>query len=149
MRVYLSDAGPALTERWNGTRWSLEPTPDKPGGAVNAAPSAISCTTARACTGIGMLETNKGLEGALAERWNGARWTIQAAPQGIGGSNLQAVACPSDSLCVAVGAVGVGSGRANPGNGPIPVATPLVEDWNGIAWTIQPTPTETGEPAGV
>ncbi len=130
----------ALTERWNGTSWTVEPAPHEPSGAVNAAPSAISCTTARVCTGIGMLETNKGLEGALAERWNGARWTIQNVPQGIGGSNLRAVACPSESLCVAVGAVGVGSG-GNPGNGPIPLATPLVEDWNAIAWTIQPTPT--------
>ena len=141
--VGLGTGDAALTERWNGTSWSIEPAPHKPGGAVNAAPSAISCTTARACTGIGMLETNKGLEGALAERWNGARWTIQAVPQGIGGSNLQAVACPSDSLCIAVGAVGVGSG-ANPGNGPVPVPAALIESWNGTAWTIQQTPTVAG-----
>ena len=140
-------ADTALTERWNGTSWRIEPSSPEPSGAVNGAPSAISCTSPRACTGVGTLETSKGLEGALAERWNGARWTIQPAPQGIGGSNLQDVACPSDSLCVAVGAVGVGSG-ANPGNGPTPVATTLVEDWNGGNWSIEPTSAAAGESAG-
>jgi hypothetical protein len=138
--VGLTGADTPLAERWNGTIWSLEPVPHEPSGAVNRGLSAISCTTPRACTAVGLLVTGNGLEGALAERWNGASWSVQAVPQGIDGSNLAGVACSGDKVCFAVGAVGVGSG-GNPGNGAVLVPTALIESWSGTTWTIQRTPT--------
>jgi hypothetical protein len=70
----------------------------------------------------------------LIERWNGARWSVQSAPSAPApsgyrytNSRLEAVACPSSSLCFAVGqAVAFGAGNA-PG-------APLIERWNGRRW---------------
>src|SRR5262249_37160023 len=60
-----SGAVTALAERWNGSRWRIQPTPNlSKGGALNG----VSCTSASACTAVG----GSG-GGPLAERWNGTR----------------------------------------------------------------------------
>jgi hypothetical protein len=68
----------------------------------------------------------------LAEKWDGANWTIRPTPDPPGrtGSKFYAVACTSPSKCIAVGG-SVG--------GP-----PLAERWDGTNWTIQPTPDPPG-----
>jgi hypothetical protein len=109
----------ALAERWNGTRWTIQPTPNpRPGGAFL---NGVSCTSASACTAVGSSNA-----GALAERWNGTRWAIQATPNpSQGGGSLSGVACTSASACTAVGGSNAGA---------------LAERWNGTTWRIQPTP---------
>ena len=61
-----------------------------------------------------------------------ARWRIQRTPTtGIQHGDLASVSCTSRTACTAVGS----SFTDDP-----QVTVPLVERWNGAAWSIQPTP---------
>src|SRR6516165_5587496 len=122
-QAIIGGAAQALAERWDGTRWRIQATPNPPqGGALL---NGVACTSASACTAVGNSST-----GTLAERWDGTRWRIQATanpPQG--GGLLASVACTSPSACTAVG-------NSNAGN--------LAERWNGSSWAIQRTPNPAG-----
>jgi len=121
--VSTTGASRVVAERWNGTRWRLQPTPSlSQGGSLNG----VFCTSASACTAVG-----RSGAGPLAERWNGTRWSIQATPNPPQGNGfLSGVACTSATTCIATGA-------SNPFT---PSAKTLAERWNGTRWTIQATP---------
>jgi hypothetical protein len=111
----------ALAERWDGTRWSILPTPNP----TRTSLYGVSCTSARACTAVGGTATRSGLIGpAIVERWDGRKWSIQPIPTQAS-ATLSAVSCPSVSHCVAVGTSYGGSG-----------AMPLIEGWDGTKWSI-------------
>jgi len=112
-----------IAERWNGTVWTIQPTPN-PSGAKNAILSGVDCTGPSACLAVGGSD-----QGPLAERWDGTTWTIDAMPNPPGGGQLNGVACRSGSACTAIGFTFTGAGGLL-----------LAERWNGSAWTIQPTP---------
>jgi hypothetical protein len=120
--------GLTLAERWNGARWSIQPTPDAAGGLASSGLAAVSCAAPTACTAIGQSSTMAGSE-PLVERWNGARWSIQRIPTPVGGRypRLAAISCPSSTSCTAIGSY----------SGPWPY--PLVERWNGRRWSVVPT----------
>jgi hypothetical protein len=113
---------------WNGTTWATQPTPN-PTGATTSDLSAVSCTTANACTAVGQGN------GTLAERWNGTAWSIQPSPNPTGGlQSLSGVSCTAAAACTAVGDYANSSGT--------PMT--LAEQWNGTAWAIHPTPNPSG-----
>jgi hypothetical protein len=109
--------GVALAERWNGRHWAVQHVPGT--GLL----TAVSCTSAAACTAVG---------GNLAVRWNGSAWASQqlAVPAGAASINVQSVACTSQQGCTAVGRYTDASGRRHT----------LAESWNGAKWSVQPTP---------
>jgi hypothetical protein len=118
-----------LAERWNGTRWRIQPTPSpaQGGGFLNG----VSCTSPSACTAAGFSIGRSGIPQTLAERWDGSRWRIQPTPSLAGGPNLlSGVACPSPSACTAAGFSIDRSG----------IPQTLAERWDGTRWRIQPTP---------
>jgi hypothetical protein len=79
--TFTSAPGTTLAEVWNGSAWSAQRMPKVSFGVL----SAVSCTTARACTAVGDYDPT------LAERWNGTTWTIQSpAPGTTPGSTLLA-----------------------------------------------------------
>jgi hypothetical protein len=127
--VNSSDATVTLAEAWNGTSWSIEPTPN-PSGTFSDL-DGVSCTAADACTAVGYHE---GL--TLAEAWNGTSWSLETTvdPSGATDSHLDGVSCTSAEACVAVG---------NSENSSGVVAT-LAEAWNGTSWSIEPTPNASG-----
>jgi hypothetical protein len=84
----------ALAERWNGTAWTIQRVPS-PAGAVTVSLSAVSCTSATACSAVGYYATSGAAFVALAERWDGAKWVIQPAPNPTGGGILTGVSCAS------------------------------------------------------
>jgi hypothetical protein len=116
-----------LAERWNGTTWSRQPTPN-PATPPRSALAAVSCTSASACTAVGSsaVDNFRSNSVTLAERWNGTIWSIQSTPNGPFGGFLTGVSCRSAAACIAVG------GDNN--------SSPLVEAWNGTSWSIPPTP---------
>jgi hypothetical protein len=120
-----------LSERWNGTNWTIQPTPN-PAGAAPSQLASVSCTARSACTATGIAANLP-----LAERWDGARWRVQHTPAPAGGGFLAAVSCISSVACTAVGARTDSFGN--------PTGT-LAERWNGTNWTIQPTPNPAGAP---
>jgi len=123
--------GSPLAERWNGATWTVQSTP-RPVAADQSGLYGVSCSSATACTAVGFGNTSTGgVTLPLAERWDGRSWTIQATltPPGSTSSTLLGVSCSAATACTAVGSSDGSTSTA-----------PLVEAWNGAAWTIQPTP---------
>ncbi|HET7048946.1 MAG TPA: hypothetical protein VFI54_11830 [Solirubrobacteraceae bacterium] len=136
---YGGNTSRALTERWNGSRWSLVPA-RLPAGAIHGGFNDVSCTSARNCIAVGAYDINPRQSHVLVERWNGSRWSIQTALNQAGEpvSLLSSVSCASARACTAVGEYG------SPGNSPPFV---LAEHWNGSRWSLQPA-VSAGEPEG-
>jgi hypothetical protein len=134
---YTDNAGhtATLAETWNGTSWSLQTTPD-PSGASGSALSGVACTTPDACTAVGTYTVSARDAATLAERWNGASWSIEQTPNPTGSRAiaLSGVACTSDRACTAVG-----SYLRNTGD-----TAALAETWNGITWSIEAIPNPNG-----
>jgi len=120
-----------LAERWNGTAWAIERTPN-PAGSTASALNGVSCTSATACTAVGDYYTSTNPL-PLVERWNGTAWAVQPvpSPSGAKGGDLFGVSCPSASACTAVGFTNINS---------LGVTATLAQRWNGTAWATQPTP---------
>jgi hypothetical protein len=89
-----------LVEAWNGSRWTIEPTPQQ-GGQLYG----VACTTSTACLAVGAAPDGLSASTPLAEAWNGTHWTIQpiAIPAAPPASELSGVACSSVTACTAVG----------------------------------------------
>ncbi len=131
--------GVTLAERWNGSRWAIQRTPN-PAGATSSLLFGVSCASRTACTAVGSVTNRAGTAVPLAERWNGTRWAIQRIrrpPHAHAGAldYLGGVSCPSVTTCVAVGHSGNSLGTAG---------TTLVERWNRDGWAIQRTPVPAG-----
>ncbi len=128
-----SGAVVTLAERWNGTSWTIQTTPN-PSGATNSSLNGVSCTSSAACIAAGNDNSGKGV--TLAERWNGASWAIQPTPNPAGAtsSTLRGLSCTSTNACTAVGNYH-NSSR---------VYVTLAEHWNGTSWAIQTTPNPSG-----
>jgi hypothetical protein len=113
--------GQPLTESWNGTSWSVVPSPHK--NKTHDVLEGVSCVSATDCTAVGYAQANT--YATLIESWNGTAWLLVPSPDQTGTNNvLYAVSCVSASDCTAVG----GSVRA------------LIESWNGAAWSVVPSP---------
>lgn len=120
-----------LAEAWDGRTWTVQPTPD-PMGATTTVLFAVSCTKADTCTAVGEALIGK-VYSPVAERWDGARWSLQATP-GLGGdSALFGVSCATADSCTAVGSY------ASSGSD-----LPLAEAWNGTTWAPQAVPNPAG-----
>jgi hypothetical protein len=141
--AYVNSSGflQPLSERWNGTRWSVVPIAHPP-GALATLLQSVACTSATACTTVGFAVNASGTAVTMAERWNGTRWSNQPTPHPAGtqGAELLGVACTGASACTAVGA---GDSAGNP------VGPTLAEQWNGTTWRIQPTPNPAAPGGGI
>jgi hypothetical protein len=133
-----NQSGPAkpFAERWNGRRWRILAIPE-PAGAVQTFFGSVSCTSRSSCMAVGEQHSAKGVVHTVAERWNGASWSVQPTPNPphAPGASLSGVACPGPSDCIAAGLMLDSFG--NPGG-------VLAERWNGSRWTIQPAPSPAG-----
>jgi hypothetical protein len=112
-----------IAERWDGSSWTIEPTPN-PTGSQFASLWGVDCTGPSAC-----LATGSSDQGTLAERWDGGTWSIDPTPNPPGGGQLTNVACPSPSACTAIGFTFTNAGGML-----------LAEHWNGGSWSFEPTP---------
>jgi len=121
-----------LVERWNGTRWTIVPSPNPPSGDF-ASLTDVSCTSATSCVAVGgAFNPGPSLWWTFVERWDGTSWSIMPSPNpaGLSYANLTSVSCPTATSCTAVG---------NANNGTT-ISRALVERWDGTSWTIVPTP---------
>jgi hypothetical protein len=132
-----------LAERWNGTSWSVQTTPN-PTEAKGSFLKGVSCSSSSACIAVGGYQYTTGLSSstyAFAEVWNGSSWSVQSTPNPTGATTsvLRGVSCASSSACTAVGSyVNSSSGEVT-----------LAEVWNGSSWSVQSTPNPTGATASV
>jgi len=130
-----SGPGATLVEYWNGSTWTIQPTPN-PSGAEVSILTGVWCASAASCTAVGYSVGTSQASLTLAERWNGSIWTIQPTPRPSGSTSsaLSGVSCTTTASCTAVG------GAIESPN----TRLTLAEHWNGSTWTIQPTPTPSG-----
>jgi hypothetical protein len=115
-----------LAERWNGSTWAIQPTPNPSGAQSFSILFGVSCIAPGACEAVGLSDA-----GIFAEGWNGTSWSVQTvpAPAGAQFALLVSVSCAVSS-CEAVGIYQDSSGAF----------VPLGEGWNGAAWRAQPVP---------
>lgn len=88
--------------------------------------TGVACVSSARCMAVGG-SSGPGDGHALAELWDGSRWTQLVTPSPAN-EDLADVACPRASLCQAVGTVGA-------------------EKWNGTAWTVEKLPASVRAPS--
>jgi hypothetical protein len=144
--LYVADPSNDRIEVWRPSRaydpkWHITPTPN-PSGTKNSYLWGASCLTPVVCWAVGQYSSNGNVTyGSLAERWNGAEWTLQSVPTPSGSERaaLKDVACSSLSSCEGVGYYRNGSGAY----------FSLAEHWDGASWSIRATPEPSGTQNGM
>lgn len=122
-----------LVERWNGVRWSIQPSPNRDATTTTSVLNSVSCASNVACTAVGLTLPNAFVAGhifTLVERWNGSSWSIQRSPSPGDAPQLSSVSCASRIACTAVGEHADRAGHDEP----------LIEQSDGARWTILHTP---------
>ena len=131
-----ADTQVTLAERWDGIRWSIQPTPNPPNPNYGSELSAVSCSSPIDCTAVG----NDNGNATLIERWDGTSWSIQPSPTPVTATNihpavdLTGVSCTAPTDCIAVGYYSDTAGQRET----------LAERWDGSSWLIDPTPNPAG-----
>ncbi len=117
-----------LAESWDGTRWSVVPSPS-PGTSANYL-EGVSCVSPDTCTAAGNAYYTNGPHTSLIESWDGSRWSVVPSPSpGISYTEVNGVSCASKDACSVVGYYDI---RA--------ATKILVESWDGSRWSVVPTP---------
>ena len=136
-----ANGGSSLVERWEGKRWTIQPTPS----ATSTILYGVSCITSDACIAAGG-QQSAFAELTLVERWDGKRWAIQPTPNppNVPSSELFAVSCSRVNACFAAGEYQptIIIPHTPPSN------RPLMERLDGRRWKIEPTPAPPGAQAG-
>ena len=118
-----------LIEEWDGTAWSIVPSPDTNASQYNFF-RGVSCTSATACTAVGAASNGTKYQ-TLIEQWDGTAWSIVPSPDTSASqsNHLYGVSCLSSTACTAVGGASNGTAYQT-----------LIEVWDGTAWSIVPSP---------
>ena len=119
------DGSSTLIESWNGTSWSVVPSPN-PGN--NGVLRSVHCISAASCVAVGDALNSNNVDLTLIESWNGTSWSVVPSPNAGNYYNyLEGVYCTSAANCVTVGYSSSGV---------------LVESWNGASWSISSVPSQ-------
>jgi hypothetical protein len=119
-----------LVERWDGHRWSIVASPNRPNG--DNVLYGVSCPRTTECFAVG-----SGAFRTLVEHWKAGHWSISSSPNTNDNVNsLFEVSCPKSGFCFAAGngtSVASGVGAAS---------EPLLARWNGKRWSrvVPPLP---------
>jgi len=115
----------ALIEHWDGTAWSVTPSPAPPSPSILFSVAAIAPDDAWA---VGTQVVPGNVTQTLAMHWDGAAWSIVPTPNtGFVNNFIYSVAAAAPDDVWAVGTT-ASSSRA------------LALRWDGVAWSIVTTP---------
>ncbi len=109
-----------LVEQWNGTQWSVVPSPNP--SSTNNVLSAVTAVSTNDVWAVGQTSTQ-----TLVEQWNGTQWSVVPSPNPMGNNLLRGVASVSANNIWAVG-FEVANGLT------------LIEHWNGTKWRVVKSP---------
>jgi hypothetical protein len=128
-----SDGLPStLIERWDGTEWSVVPSPD--GSTRENYLVGVSSTGPSDAWTVGYYNTPTGLYLSLSEHWDGNSWQIVPSPSLSSSlTALTAISCISAADVWAVGTY-YGSGAQ----------LTLAQHWDGNSWQVFDTPNPAG-----
>ena len=119
-----------LAEHWDGVGWTIVPTPNL-GAGNNFLLSVVAIASNDAWAVGRWRQNNTSTNQTLTEHWNGSSWSVVSSPNaGTASNSLFAVRAVSGSNVVAVGRTFTSKTNAQT----------LVEQWNGVSWSIMPTP---------
>ncbi|HUS16131.1 MAG TPA: S-layer homology domain-containing protein, partial [Chloroflexia bacterium] len=123
---YPGTAGQTLIEHWNGTAWSVVPSPNRPGY------NELLGVTAIAADDVWAVGYSAGDHATLTQHWNGSFWAIVPSPPPSSLYNyiLTAVSAVASNDVWAVGYMEGQSGQSQP----------VLEHWDGTAWTLVASP---------
>ncbi len=118
----------SLAERWNGTEWKIQTTPN-PASAKAVEAGGVSCASAESCVMVGSYENGSSVRVPFSETWNGTEWTVKTVsnPSGSVRTYATSVSCTSASACTLVGTFANSS----------EVESGFAERWNGTEWSLQ------------
>jgi hypothetical protein len=120
---------PTLIMRWNGTEWSIVPSPS-PGPNINFV-HAISAASANDVWVVGSYYAADGATRTLTMHWNGSQWSVIPSPNPAqSGNYLYSVTAIS-----ATDAWAVGNYRSSNDT-----FLTLTLHWDGSQWNIVPSP---------
>jgi hypothetical protein len=128
-----------LALKWNGTKWTLLTPPDT-SSTQNNNPTGVSCASATRCMAVGLVgPASQSM--TLAQKWNGASWTMLTSPDpGTAVNILAGVSCTSATFCMAAGTSGDTTSSEQP----------LTVTWNGTSLkTVAPAGNDTDQLATV
>jgi hypothetical protein len=122
-----------LTEHWDGSSWSVVPSPD-PGDAGNHL-YGVAAAGPDDAWAVGQQLDASGTDTPLVEHWDGSRWSVVPSPTFGGGASafLHGVAA-ADGHVWAVGET----------DDPTHGGRPVVEQYLDGAWQVMPIPASAG-----
>jgi hypothetical protein len=91
-----------LTERWNGTRWSIVKSANT-SPLYNDELAGVTCTSAANCWAVGAAAYGTPTSPALTEHWNGSAWSIVPSTPVSTEDLVNSVTCTDARDCWSVG----------------------------------------------
>jgi len=127
----LSGPNHTLIEHWDGTMWSVIPSPN-PAGKANLFFSVTAITAVDAWAAGLSQDPTTGILQTLIEQWNGTMWSIvPSVNPGSGNNALYGISAASEHDVWAVG---------DDQDGLDGIAHTLIEHWDGSAWVAISSP---------
>jgi hypothetical protein len=117
-----------LTMHWDGTAWSIVPSPTT--GIIVGNFFGVAAAATNDVWAVGSYLPTKGSGQALIEHWNGRAWSVAKKAPSVAGSSLDAATVVSANDVWAVGNVSNASG----------VEQTFIEHWNGKQWSVVASP---------
>lgn len=115
-----------LTEHWNGSSWSVVPSPDA-GSSLNILLKVAYIPGTKTLWAVGVSMNSGGPQQTLIEHFDGTSWSIVPSPNfGTADNGLNDVVVLSKRNAWAVG---------NSTS-----TQTLIEHWNGVSWSLSPSP---------
>ncbi len=112
----------SLIEQYNGTAWSVVPSPN-PGQYYNVL-YGVACSSASTCWAVGWEEGSA--PQSLIEEYSGGSWSLVSSPDPGEVNWLYGITCVNANDCWAVGQY-----QTPPSH----IVTELIVQWNGSSWT--------------
>ncbi len=120
-----------LIEHWNGTKWSIVPSPNA-AGAMYSILNSVVALSANNIWAVGYSlypppsSGGSSYDRTLVEHWNGTRWRVVSSPNPVSSTSIfTGITASSLNNAWAVGYYAGGT---------------LIEHWNGTSWSIIPSP---------
>jgi hypothetical protein len=127
-----ADSTATFTEHWDGSSWSVVPSPNL-GSQYNSL-SGVAGVSSTDVWAVGSSGDPAGNDIPIAEHWNGTAWSIVPTPSVVSGDLLAVTALSSTD----VWAVGNFVSSASPS------LLTFIEHWDGAAWSVVPSPNYPG-----
>jgi hypothetical protein len=120
--------GQTLTEHWNGTGWSIVPSPIGNPNTVDSELLGVVAISANDVWAVGYQKDSFGQRLTLTEHWDGTQWNLVVSPSVDANYNtLYSVTASGSNDVWAVGSSGQHGST-------------LIEHWDGTGWHVVPSP---------